>query len=255
MKARLAGLGVEALRSLGIGRRTLEKEELREHVFGTYITLRLGMAGLAFAFPILLYAVGRIWYGIGLEDSMSHYYFALSPDDVTARAFPMRKWFVGILFAVGACLVLYRGLSDLENGALNFAGLFAMMVALIPMNWECGQSCPPVNWHGISAVLLFVALAVVCFFCQKESLKYLDDPRLRERYRLRYKVIGVAMVAVPVIAFLITVFMQDLKKYVFFVESVAVWVFAWYWWVKTGELRKSCADLRILAPTATLGKQ
>ena len=61
-----------------------------------------------------------------LAGSMSEYYWAAAGDVV-----PARNVFVGGLFAVSACLWLYKGFSPRENVALNLAGLFAVGVALV----------------------------------------------------------------------------------------------------------------------------
>jgi hypothetical protein len=52
----------------------------------------------------------------------------------------MRDWFVGALFAIAACLYLYKGFTPKENRLLNLAAVFAVGVAIFPMNW------PPKNW-------------------------------------------------------------------------------------------------------------
>lgn len=53
----------------------LDPSELQEHVLDTYLTLRIGIAVLAFAFPFLLLLIGKL---TGMENpgSMSAYYWA-----------------------------------------------------------------------------------------------------------------------------------------------------------------------------------
>lgn len=70
------------------------KSRLLEHIFGTYNWLRFGMVIIAFAFPILLWAWGRL-HGLHLQGSMSAYYWASIQGDP-----PVRVWFVGIIFAI-----------------------------------------------------------------------------------------------------------------------------------------------------------
>lgn len=55
-----------------------DKGTFEKHVFATYISLRIGMAFLGFALPLIL-AIGGGMIGISLQDSMSDYYHALSP--------------------------------------------------------------------------------------------------------------------------------------------------------------------------------
>lgn len=52
----------------------------------------------------------------------------------------MRNWFVGILWAVGSFLILYKGFRAAEDWLLNLAGGFAILTAMTP----CG--C----WSGLS---------------------------------------------------------------------------------------------------------
>lgn len=218
-----------------------DENALRDHIFSTYLTLRFGMAVLAIAFPPLLWGVGALRYGIDLQPSMSHYYFAQSAE---LNAFPMRVWFVGLLFAIGACLYLYKGFTNWENGALNGAGAFAALVALYPMNIACEANCG-FSAHGTFAVLLFVCLAIVALFCAKATLDYLPAD-LRAKYRLAYTWLGAAMVASPVAALLLTAFTGSTARYTFFAEACGVWAFAAYWWVKSREMAISGAEKRAL---------
>ena len=48
---------------------------------------------------------------------------------------PVRDVFVGGLMAAGICMIIYKGESKLEDYALNFAGLNAFFVALVPNNF------------------------------------------------------------------------------------------------------------------------
>jgi len=222
----------------------MSMDKLQKHIFSTYLTLRYGVALLAFAFPVLLYVIGRFKYGIELENTMSHYYFSLAPGDSSMRElFPMRVYFVGFLFAIGAFLYLYKGFTVIENVALNFAGIFAIGVAIFPMNWKCGESgCPPVNLHGICGVLLFICIAYVSLVCAKDTLAYLKNPPLAFSYRNKYRLLGVLMIASPLIALIITFLLEKFHKYTFFVEAAGIWAFALYWWVKSRELSHSSAE-------------
>ena len=67
---------------------------------------------MAFAFPLLLWIGGYLLAKLPLAGSMSAYYHAsdfLHPDQVLRVQGVMRNEFVGILFAVGALLIVYRG--------------------------------------------------------------------------------------------------------------------------------------------------
>lgn len=55
------------------------------------------------------------------QRSISAYYYT-----------PAHGIFVGALLAIAVCLVCLRGNTDLEDALLNFAGMFAALVALVP---------------------------------------------------------------------------------------------------------------------------
>ncbi|MDP6707590.1 MAG: hypothetical protein QF893_14690 [Alphaproteobacteria bacterium] len=99
--------------------------EIDRHIFQTYRTLRLGIAGLAISFPTLLIVLGWIYGVEGVGNSWSAYYHH-SP--VT------RDVFVGVLWAIGIFFILYKGYSKKENIGLNIGGFFAICVAMFPMN-------------------------------------------------------------------------------------------------------------------------
>jgi hypothetical protein len=137
----------------------MDRDELQEHMISTYTYLRLGLGGIALILPLFLWFVGLGWYGIPLQGSLSAYYFAspeqalvpepvrtelASPHDVNLDAFlfflsqtdavtPMRSWFVGALFVVGAFLIFYKGFTVPEDVSLNIAGFSALGVAIFPM--------------------------------------------------------------------------------------------------------------------------
>jgi hypothetical protein len=159
----------------------------------------------------------------------------------------MRDWFVGILFAVGAFLYLYKGFSWQENWALNFGGLFAVGIAIFPMPWKCSTACELLSAHGAFAMSFFLCIAYVCIFRASDTLHLLQDERRERKFRALYKAIGAFMVATPVVALLMTVVFMQFKSYVYFAEVAGIWTFAAYWIVKSIELGISNAD-RVVLP-------
>ncbi len=157
-------------------------EDIRKHITQTYVSLRLGMAILAFSLPVML-VLWSMLNGETLLPSISAYYHT-----------PMRDLFVGTLVAVGACLYLYKGFSDRENKALNCAGIFAVAVAFIPtcipdlgiMTDEMcneGARCVMKWLHRISAFLFFIPVAYVCSFRGKDTVKLIKDEKVRKIYK------------------------------------------------------------------------
>jgi hypothetical protein len=224
-----------------------DESALRDHVFSTYITLRYGLAGLGFAFPVLLGAVGRLVYGIPLQPSISNYYFAPYPDNPTETVFPMRVWFVGMLFAIGTGLALYKGFTNWENSALNLAGVFAVLVALFPMNIDHQPGFGP-RLHGTFAILLFGCLAFVSVFCAQATLPYLkqEDSGLVPHFRRAYRWLGVLMLSSPLVALGLTLATNNQSRFTFVAEAFGVWCFAAYWGVKSWEMAKSGAEMLAL---------
>lgn len=93
----------------------------RDDVLNTYRYLRIAM-------PLLL---------LMLMTSVVIQIYASNPDcwqlSVSAYYYTSaRAVFVGSLVAVGVCLIVYRGNTDVEDVALNISGFLAIVVALVP---------------------------------------------------------------------------------------------------------------------------
>ena len=83
---------------------------------------------------------------------------------------PARGAFIGGLFAVGACLIVYKGNDPLEDVLLDFSGFMAFVVALVPtvVDTSCGTKYAPQNLdltaeavrNNITTLLIATALAV-----------------------------------------------------------------------------------------------
>jgi hypothetical protein len=227
-------------------------EALRKHVFATYLSLRIGMAVAAFVFPIVLYIAGRL-EGMPLLGSMSAYYWATMSGDP-----PGRVWLIGGLFAIGACLYLYKGFSQAENIALNLAALFALGVAYFPMEWNCVPGRPLIppldvkycvdgwNPHGFCALMHFVCLAYVTFFRSTDTLLEIKDEKLREKYRWQYRITTVVMLAAPLAAAVLHAMLFKYNVGTYLLEMFGIWAFAYYWTVKTFEMRHSHAEEKAL---------
>jgi len=231
-----------------------DPRELADHFAGTYFALRLGLAVLAFVFPVFLWAYGALRHGLPLQASMSSYFWAAGTVEQCAE-FPMRTFFVGFLFAIAAGLMLYSGLTKLENRLLNVASLCSGAIAIFPE--PLGDGDPPVTtceavrqWAAISgeghlhfvvAVALFALLAIVAWRCAARSLVFLParhaalEPWFRRLYGLLALLMGVGPLAV--IGVLNTVIISPYA--VFFAEAIGIWIFGTYWAVKTWELSLS----------------
>ena len=218
---------------------TLEPLKLEDNFQETYFTLRWGIAVLGILLPVLLVGVAWVRAGISAQGSMSAYYYAGNG--------VVRDIFVGVLIAVGASLVLYRGFSQAENIALNLAGVFAAVVAMFPMEWQCGANCSAWSVHGVAAVLFFLCIAYVCLVRAADTLVLLSDDKKIRRYKATYYTIGALMIASPFAAVIVSAVLrrqgtESIK--VLLIEWFGVWVFAAYWIAKSIELRETSATER-----------
>ena len=233
---------------------------IEQQVKATYTALRIGAAVIAFIFPHLLWGGGKI-AGVTLRDSMSAYYWATpdqpcpcgenpdrsckqkgtevntaltsSPREKAFKPGTMRNWFVGLLFAIGTLLYVNQGHSRKEDVALNFAGLFAVGIALFPMPWDCHHhSFSP---HGFCAISFFLCIAFVSAICSRDTLVLIKDLKVRARYQKTYIGLAVAMVASPIAAYAFN-FITSQRSPVYWAEFFGIYAFAAYWCVKTKEM-------------------
>lgn len=217
-----------------------EPTPLQKHLAATYFTLRWGLGAIAVVFPLLLVLGGWFYAGLPLQDSMSAYYHAANGDR------SMRTWFVGILFALGALLYLYKGYSVRENIALNLTGIMVVLVAVVPMEWECGEACASFSVHGASAILAFLGIAYVSAFCADDTLNLIRDPKRQRRFRETYRALAGLMIVSPAAAFVLGELVGLSSAVVFLVEAFGIFAFAAFWFTKGREIRQTHADLMAL---------
>lgn len=216
--------------------------ELQEHMLWSYYGLRVGLAVIALALPFVLWSVGSSLHEVRLAPSISDYYHAKG----RLPFFTTRDFFVGGLFAAGACLYFYKGFSTKENVALNLAGVFAVLVAILPATAPGSTSGPISYMHNTSAVLFFACIAYVSLVRSRDTLSLLS-PAKGKRYAQAYIGTGVAMILSPVAAVALSfVIDPHTSTVIFWVETLGVVTFALYWIVKTFEMRDSDAERRTL---------
>jgi len=230
---------------------TILPSPIEEHIITTYGVLRRGIGYLAIVLPVILAVGGFVLYKLPFQDSISAYYHAFLPTaqppglfDVAGNGV-MRNWFVGILWAVGVFLVLYRGYGRRENIALNVAGVLLIIVAMFPMGWICGATCSQISIHGTAAILFFLAIGYVCIFRSGDTLPLIEDLDTRAFYRRWYRIIGWVMWVFPLVVAVLEFF--QLRPFgtrtVFFIEVAGIWTFAAYWLLKSREIGRSKADV------------
>ena len=217
--------------------------ELQNHMLGTYFGLRVGLVVIGIALPLVVLFTGGVLHHIRPESSISAYYHSQGLSYLTTRDF-----FVGSLFAVGACLYLYKGFSTKENVALNLAGVFAILVALLPTAAPSADRTLISTLHGTTAVLFFLCIAYVSLFRSRDTI-HLLAPEKRARYARMYFLAGLAMIASPLAAVALSFVLEPTSRFrtlTFWAEAFGVWTFAAYWIIKTREMRHTKAEKRAL---------
>jgi hypothetical protein len=225
-------------------------EPLRHYMHDSYNTMRLDMGVFTAAFPFLVWLSG-VFYGKKMPGSLSAYYWLIDSPVNTPRIV-----FAGGLIAVALFFFVYRGFRRSEGAAFNLAAVFAVGVALIPKangNWDPGIA------HAASAIALFLCLGYVLWFRSHDTLEELAKsgaaPKTGkysvEWHRKRYRLIGVVMALSPVFAAICDRFLRGalgdpklgkLGVLIFFIESFGIWSFAWYWFLKSAELKRATED-------------
>jgi hypothetical protein len=217
-------------------------------IIKNYRSLRTRIGILAFAFPLILIAVGYRW-SIELQPTLSNYYFA--QDTVSGRVdlTPARLWFCGILFVVSFFLFRYQGFSKNEDRWLSAAGLFAAFVAIFPMSIGGKNDydfvlapfgLTQLSLHGISAVAAFACIAVVIVWYADSSLSEIkaSDPSAYRRYKNIYRVIAVYMIVSIALSIYLNYAHHGQGAYILLAEASGIWAFAIYWFVKNSEMTK-----------------
>lgn len=189
-------------------------------VIVSYLTLRRVVGALGVTLPIVLALWGfALTNPPALQDSISAYY-ELRTRDVL----------VGVLFTIAWFLFTYHGPDDRDNIAGNFACVFALGVALFPVNgrpWE--KAVHFTSATGLFLVLSYFSLALFTLSAPTPTPQKLIRNRV-------YRVCGVIMLACIALIGLYHAFWKgtalDGWKPVFWLESLALWAFGLSWFVK-----------------------
>ena len=202
----------------------------------SYLGLRQVTGWVGFILPFAV-ALGNWPHSHALEGSISAYYFTCTG-----------AWFVGSLWVIGFFMVSCRGFDKWDERAGWFAGVFALGVALLPMNIR-GVTSGWVEYRGwlhwTCAALLFFVLALMCLCLFTKTNPGADAAAQRTPKKLRrnkfYVACGwiilacIALIGVdsllrrcdPSLAATL-----DAYKPIFWLESGSVWAFAVAWLVK-----------------------
>lgn len=214
---------------------SLASEDLQQHVLWTYFVMRVGIAVIGIALPLIV-LIGGLIEGIPPQPHVSDYYYAVGPGGAS-----MRDWFVGLLFAISIVLGLYRGFSLTEDLLLNAAALLGIGIVIVPLHSGVTLFGLPV--HIIFAVSFFLCIALITWFCADDTLSLVESPRRRRMLRITYKVLAILMPAAMFAAWGVNTLLGT-STAVFWVEATGVFAFGAYWIAKGIELNGTAADLR-----------
>jgi hypothetical protein len=153
----------------------------------TYRYLRVGMVLLMVMLAVSI-LVDRVDGPAGqFQTSISDYYYT-----------PVQSVLVGSLVAVGACLIIMRAERDVEDIFLNLAGMFAPLVAFVPIDREgvtdgvlSSASAAEFVDNNVTTLVITGAIAmVVAVAVLVRSWPKLHDPGVRLRRILGLVVAG-----------------------------------------------------------------
>lgn len=209
----------------------------------SYLKLRqfIGLSGLSLPFLLILGSILLNRCDI-LLPSISHYYYSV-----------MHIVFVGVLCILGGFLITYRGKSVFENRTSNFAGIFALGVAIFPTSNGCeGYEevrcsflriidnrfiCEWANYvHFGMAVLLFTCFVIFCLKIFQQSDLGIYNEKKARRNRT-YKICGYIIIASIVAIAAITLYRRMtgklfFPKYIFVFETSSLLAFGFSWLLK-----------------------
>jgi hypothetical protein len=196
----------------------------------SYKGLRKAVGIIGVALPVVVALGGLVLeHPAVFQPTISDYYYTV-----------MRGWFVGSLCAIGVFMWSYKGYDRGDRLAGKSAFAFAILAALFP---TAGEQVTPLAkyigyFHFFCAGGLFVTLALFCrLFRRSDQAQPTPQKRVRNRI---YLFCEVTILASIVLIVLYGIFLRDSPladlRPVFWLESLAVWAFAFSWLVK-GEVK------------------
>ena len=209
------------------------------------LSLRKGLGMMGIALPVVLILATGLSADIDLRRSLSAYYYAPH----------LRDMLVGVLWAIGAFLVFYRGYGSVPRAFLKLpgwinchltdtklttlAGIGALMTAILP-TCEFQDSCPtPIiaAGHLVGSILFLGTLAVLSIWSFTESDTPPQDWDSGKVWANRiYITCGWTILACLALCAPLVVYRVDsigpIAMPVFWLESLAIWAFGTSWLVK-----------------------
>lgn len=219
----------------------MNRNDLNAHMVQTSFGLRWALSFIAIGLPVVLLVVGKILHGVWIEKSISSYYYSKS----ILGVFNLRDIFVGGLVAAAVCLFAYRGYRTAETVVLKLAGVFALLVAMLPSTVPGATGTVISQWHTRVAIAFFACLVYTAWKYCDDTLDLWDADNRRYYNNLYFwtgwGIVGAAVLSVLVSAFIMQATALDTKT--FMLEAFAMWAFGLYWTLKTSELKRLVAKV------------
>lgn len=205
----------------------------------SYLTLRKAVGVLGMILPFLLF-FGYIFFerDCSFPPSISHFYYT-----------SLGNVFVGTLCAVSLFLFSYNGHDKGDMIAAKVAGLFALLVAMFPTNFNnyadmrcsrmaMGEDALANVLHYVSATVLFSTFA---FFSLVQFTKTNKPGRMAGPKKTRntiYKICGwvivISIAGIAIVSFLPERLYSEIKPFkpTFVLETIALLAFGFSWLIK-----------------------
>lgn len=204
--------------------------------------LRLGIAILGALLPPVLVLFG-LWFGGTFPATISDFYYLP----------PASTFFIGILWANGVFLILYRGYETIprdyralpapvarqmtDANLSSLAGFAMILTAVVP---TCDATCGAISYatlHFLAAFVCLGTLAVISLFTFTASDK---PPEAQTAFRRRsnaiYRICGWVILGALALIGALKFLASGFGTAIFWLEAVAIWAFAFSW------LRKAMPD-------------
>jgi hypothetical protein len=193
----------------------------------SYLTLRKTIGLLGASLPFLLYFGSITLFGIGLQPSVSSYYYT-----------DMGDVFVGIICVIGFFLFSYRGYDSKNDIAGDLGCLFALGIALFPAHATPDGTSIVGYIHLGSAALFFGTLIYFCLFLfTKTDPERPPTPRKIKRnkgYRVCGSIMSLCILFITFYFLLPEAATIPIESYkpIFWFEAIAVLTFGISWLIK-----------------------
>ncbi len=211
----------------------------RRPIVLSYKRVRRAVGVIGLLLPVVLGPGGWLFADVAIQDNLSAYYHT-----------PMRDWLVGLLCALGTFLFCYRGHDRIEDWTANLAALFALGLAMFPIDAH-SDPLHPRSWVGLvhtfcggGFFLTLAAYALLHFPTPMHGDRRSDidedlpEPHPAQR-NLLYRASGLAiLLSMAVMGVYLLILPVEWKVWadqyhaLFWLEWVAVWSFASSWLIK-----------------------